>query len=70
MGVLSDQQRYMGFKLTDLLAPARPGLAGGSPPLEGPVEYVNVRLQDEHVLLCVKSGLYLVREPAARRWRR
>ena len=65
LGVLSDQQRYMGLKLTDLLAPARPGLWGGAPPMEGPVEYANVRLHDDQVLPCVKSGLYLVRETAA-----
>jgi hypothetical protein len=35
---------------------------GWGRPREAPVEYVNVPLQDEEVLACVQTGLYLIRD--------
>jgi len=59
---------YVGVTLSMLVAPAQSGLWGGATASEGPVEYVNVALDDDRVLACVQSGLYLVKlreEPLA-----
>jgi hypothetical protein len=48
---------YMGVKISHLLGAQR-----GMNVTEGPVEYVNIKLNDGRVLACVQSGLYLIRE--------
>jgi hypothetical protein len=53
---------FGGMGLSDLVAPQGFGLMGGQPPREGPVQYVNVPLEDDRVLSCVQCGLYLVRD--------
>ncbi len=58
---------YMGIKLSQLIAPTRGGLIGGAPvATEGPVQYINVSLEDDQVLACVQSGLYLIRDDSER----
>jgi hypothetical protein len=59
---------YMPASLSMLAAPGKAGLMGGEGPAEGPVEYVNIKLEDDHVVACVQSGLFLVKrggEPLA-----
>jgi hypothetical protein len=56
------QQQYFGTSLSDLVAPGGSGLMGTSPPKEGPVLYVNIALEEDRMLTCVQSGLYLVRD--------
>ena len=66
-GVISPHQ-YMAVSLSMLVAPAKSGLMGGGEISEGPVEYVNIALDDDRVLPCVQSGLFLVKrggEPLA-----
>src|SRR6267142_2144147 len=48
---------HMGVKFSHLL-----GGQHGWNITEGPVEYVNIKLNDERVLACVQSGLYLIRQ--------
>jgi ATPase family associated with various cellular activities (AAA) len=59
---------YMNATLSMLAAPGTAGLMGGGAPAEGPVEYVNITLDDDRVVACVQSGLFLVKrsgEPLA-----
>lgn len=66
-GVISPQQ-YMAVSLSMLVSPTKSGLMGGGELSEGPVEYVNITLDDNEVLPCVQSGLFLVKrgdEPLA-----
>ena len=59
---------YMGVSLSMLAAPGKAGFMGGEGPAEGPVEYVNITLDDDRVVACVQSGLFLVKragEPLA-----
>jgi hypothetical protein len=51
---------YMGTTLSTLAAPAKAGLMGNQGPAEGPVEYANIKLDDDRVVACVQSGLFLV----------
>jgi hypothetical protein len=61
MGVIGDQTyAYMGITLSQLLAPARAGLMGSSGLVDGPVQYVNVDLDEQRNLPCVQCGLYLI----------
>lgn len=48
---------HMGVKISHLLGEQR-----GVNVTEGPVEYVNITLNEGRVLACVQSGLYLIRE--------
>jgi hypothetical protein len=67
LGVNSPHE-YVGVTLSRLAAPAKSGSWGRAGPSEGPVEYVNVTLEDDRVLACVQGGLYLVKregEPLA-----
>ena len=50
---------HMGIKLAHLMQ--KDG-QDWQTPKRAPVEYVNITLDDERVLACVKAGLYLVRE--------
>jgi hypothetical protein len=62
LGIIAEHKRHMALGLGDLLAPPRSGFMGPNLPGEGPVEYVNIQLEDERVLPCVQSGLYLLRD--------
>jgi hypothetical protein len=59
LGVAAESRRMMGVALGDLVAAARPGLLGGGPIQEGPVEWINRPSGDDEVLPCVQFGLYL-----------
>ena len=52
---------YMSATFSMLAAPGKPGLTGGDGLAEGPVEYVNIPLDDDRVVACVQSGLFLLR---------
>lgn len=52
---------YMGITLSQLVAPISGGLIGGGQPSPGPVQYINIPLEEDSVLACVQSGLYLIR---------
>jgi hypothetical protein len=59
---------YMSATLSMLAAPGKAGLMGDGGPDEGPVEYTNITLDDDRVIACVQSGLFLVKrggEPLA-----
>jgi len=61
VGITGDQTfAYMGISLAQLSLPARSGLWGGATVMEGPVQYVNVPLEDDRVIACVQCGLYLI----------
>src|SRR2546426_9013523 len=47
---------YMGVKFSNLLQSHHDWKVK-----EGPVEYVNIPLNDDRVLTCVQAGLYLIR---------
>jgi hypothetical protein len=59
MGIIQEQ-RYFGASLSDLVASG--GAGWSSRPKEGPVQYVNITLEEGRVLTCVQSGLYLVHD--------
>jgi hypothetical protein len=61
LGILGHNP-FGAISLPDLVAPQGFALMGGHAPREGPVQYVNVPLEDDRVLSCVQSGLYLVRD--------
>lgn len=61
LGILG-QDSYRGLGLADLVAPGGSGLMGREGLAEGPVQYVNVRLDGDRVLSCVQCGLYLIRD--------
>jgi hypothetical protein len=61
LGIIREQH-YFGTSLSDLVAAGGAGLMRSSPPREGPVQYVNVALEEGLVLTCVQSGVYLVRD--------
>ena len=59
---------YMSATLSMLAAPGKAGLTGGEAPAEGPVEYANITLDDDRVVPCIQSALFLVKrggEPLA-----
>jgi hypothetical protein len=62
IGIIAEHKRHMSIGFGELLAPPRSGFMGPNAPGEGPVEYVNIQLEDERVLPCVHSGLYLLRD--------
>lgn len=59
---LTNPQQYMPVTLSMLASAAKPGLMGGSQISEGPVEYVNITLDNNRVLPCVQSGLFLAKQ--------
>lgn len=63
LGFSAENKRMRAFGLTDLLS--RGGIFG-SPPREGPVDYVNVHLQGGRVLACVRAGFYLLETDGVR----
>ncbi|HLY38305.1 MAG TPA: AAA family ATPase, partial [Candidatus Binatia bacterium] len=50
---------HLGVSLSHLVAEGG-GLFGGQPPDEGPVEYVNIGLEDGRVLACVQRGVFFI----------
>jgi ATP-dependent 26S proteasome regulatory subunit len=63
LGVIGDQASvYTGITLAQLLAPLRAGLMGGHGLVDGPIQYVNVDLDEQQTLACVQCGLYLIRD--------
>ena len=56
VGVAAQNKRFMSIQLSDLFSGGPYGRLS-----EGPVDYVNFRLDDEKVLACVQFGLYLIR---------
>ena len=62
VGISAEHKRHMALSLADLLVKPRANLMGAGPPTEGPVEYVNVELDQGDVLPVVQSGLYLLRD--------
>jgi hypothetical protein len=67
LGVISPHS-YTNATLSMLAAPGKAGLMGAEGPTEGPVQYVNITLDDNRVMPCVQSGLFLVKhagEPLA-----
>ncbi|HEV3164708.1 MAG TPA: AAA family ATPase [Isosphaeraceae bacterium] len=61
LGVTGIQYRFGGQSLSELVAEHK-GQAGGA--VEGPVEYVNIPLEEGRVLACIKRGLFLIRQEA------
>lgn len=55
LGVVAAHE-YMGVKIATLLSKQR-----GAEATPGPVEYINITLNDDRVLACVQSGIYLIR---------
>jgi ATP-dependent 26S proteasome regulatory subunit len=53
---------HMALTMSTLVAPARQGLASGVHVGPGPVEYVNIPLENDRVVACVQSGLFLVKK--------
>jgi ATPase family associated with various cellular activities (AAA) len=61
IGITGDQMfAYGGGGLAQIIKPAASGLWGGPPTTEGPVQYVNIALEDDQVIACVQCGLYLI----------
>src|SRR5271166_6050424 len=66
-GVISPHP-HMIAALSMLAAPGKSGLMGREELAEGPVQYANITLDDDRVVACVQSGLFLVKrggEPLA-----
>jgi hypothetical protein len=55
LGVVAAHE-YMGVKIATLLSKQH-----GAEATPGPVEYINITLNDDRVLACVQSGIYLIR---------
>src|SRR5438105_6332267 len=63
IGITAEQPyAYAGVGLAQLILPARGGLWGGMGVAEGPVQYVNIGLDEDQELACVQCGLFLVGE--------
>ena len=63
LGVTGDQAFTYGMAgLAQLITAAPSGMWGGGSAAEGPVQYVNLRLEDDKVAACVQCGLYLISE--------
>ncbi|MFL5626039.1 MAG: hypothetical protein ACJ788_10655 [Ktedonobacteraceae bacterium] len=54
LGVVAVHE-YMGVKIATLLSKQH-----GAEATPGPVEYINITLNDDRVLACVQSGIYLI----------
>jgi hypothetical protein len=53
LGVI-DEHAWFGVSLSRLVAPKSLGMMGGTAPVEGPVQYVNLSLDGDNVLTCVQ----------------
>jgi hypothetical protein len=62
---ISGGNDVVGINLARLVSSARSSLLEGPAPAKGPVEYVNV-LVDERLLACVQKGLYLAEDESQR----
>jgi hypothetical protein len=54
----------MPVSLSMLVSPGKTGLMTGGEVDEGPVEYANITLDDDRVVPCVQSGLFLINRGA------
>src|SRR5262245_54986035 len=59
VGVM-DESAWFGVSLARLVAPRPSGMMAGGVATEGPVQYVNLPLDNDRLLTCVQRGLYLV----------
>jgi hypothetical protein len=66
VGIVDDHAWFGLLSLARLVAPRQASMMGGSEPVEGPVQYVNVTLEEGQVMTCVQRGLYLLRSGADR----
>lgn len=62
---ISGGNEFPGINLARLVSSAGSSLLAGPAPAKGPVEYVNIVL-DERLLACVQRGLYLVEDASQR----
>lgn len=60
LGVITSQI-FRDVRLAELIVPKQGRSPHDFEPQEGPVEYVNVELDDSQVMPCVNVGLYLIR---------
>lgn len=60
LGFLSELGGYHTPTLSELVTPGSSSLYGRPAPQEGPVQYVNIYLDGDRSLACVKLGLYLI----------
>ena len=62
LGISAEHKRHRDLGMADLLIVPRPNPMGPQPLAEGPVEYINIDLDEGMVLAAVQSGLYLLRD--------
>ena len=62
LGISAEHKRHRDLGMADLLVVPRPNPMGSQPLAEGPVEYINIDLDEGEVLAAVQSGLYLLRD--------
>lgn len=58
-GVIAPYE-HMGVNLSQLVIDIKGGLMGTTQPTPGPVQYINIPLDNDQLLACVQSGLYLI----------
>ena len=51
--------QFMPVSLAALASPAKGGMSGGSQFTEGPVEYLNIAIDNGKVMQCVQNGLFI-----------
>jgi hypothetical protein len=61
LGVIAPHE-HMGISLSQLVITPSSGLMDRGQPTHGPVQYVNFPLDNDQLLACVQSGLYLIQE--------
>lgn len=59
---IAGEYPYVGVSLASLVTRGGSALFGTAEAKQGPVQYTNVTLDDERVLACVQSGLFLIRD--------
>ena len=64
VGITGDQMfAYGGGGLAQLIKAGPSGMWGGGPAAtQGPVQYLNIALENDQVIACVQCGLYLISE--------
>lgn len=62
---IAGEHPYLGISLAALVTRGGSALFGTVEAKQGPVQYANVTLDDDRVLACVQSGLFLIRARAA-----
>src|SRR5262249_53443397 len=59
LGIIEEHE-FFGIRMSRLVSPKGASMMGGSPPAEGPVQYVGVQLDGDRSITCVQRGLYLI----------